>query len=121
MNRPFPFRRRPFIPLIFVAVLALVGLVVMSLWNALMPDIFHLPAIGYWQALGLFILGRLLIGGFSGGRRGRGRGRRREMIHHLRERWQHMTPEQQEKFRRGWKNRWNVDIEEEMSGEKPQE
>ena len=39
----------------------LLGLVVMALWNALMPDIFGLPPIGYWQAVGLFILAHLLF------------------------------------------------------------
>ncbi|HPQ67895.1 MAG TPA: hypothetical protein PKW95_02125 [bacterium] len=37
------------------------GLVVMWLWNAVMPGIFDLPTIGYWQAVGLFILAHLLF------------------------------------------------------------
>ena len=41
----------------------LFGIFVKLLWNALMPDIFGLPEIGYWQAVGLVILGHLLIGG----------------------------------------------------------
>ena len=44
--------------------LALVlSIVVQWLWNWLMPDIFGLKQITYWQALGLIILGRLLFGG----------------------------------------------------------
>ena len=38
-----------------VAVLALVALlsyVVMRLWNALIPDLFHGPMLGFWQAAG---------------------------------------------------------------------
>ena len=42
------------------AVGLLLGIVVMSLWNWLMPEIFGLPEIGYWQAVGLFILCHLL-------------------------------------------------------------
>lgn len=38
------------------AFLALVGLVTMKLWNALMPDIFGVKSISYWQAWGLLIL-----------------------------------------------------------------
>lgn len=31
------------------------------LWNWLMPDLFELPTISYWQAIGLFILSRILF------------------------------------------------------------
>ncbi len=45
-----------------VAALALVfGLVVMLLWNWLMPAIFGLPLIGYWQAWGLVLLSHILF------------------------------------------------------------
>jgi len=49
------------IGIIFVAVivgglLSLVGLVVMSLWNLLMPEIFGLPQISMIQAMGLLLL-----------------------------------------------------------------
>jgi len=53
-----------FVPL-FIAGAFVFGFVLMLLWNVLMPQLFHLSRIGYWQALGLFILGRLLLGGFS--------------------------------------------------------
>ena len=39
----------------------LLGLGVMYLWNWLMPVIFGLPEIDYWQAVGLFILCHLLF------------------------------------------------------------
>jgi len=39
----------------------LLGLVVMWLWNWLMTDLFGLPAIDYWQAVGLFVLAHLLF------------------------------------------------------------
>jgi hypothetical protein len=45
------------------ALAVLVGLVVKALWNALMPGIFGLPEVGYWQAVGLLVLGHLLFGG----------------------------------------------------------
>jgi hypothetical protein len=37
------------------------GFVVMLLWNWLMPAIFDLPELGYWQAVGLTILCHLLF------------------------------------------------------------
>lgn len=47
-----------------VAALGLVlGLAVQHLWNWLMPPIFGLTAISYWQAVGLLVLGHLLFGG----------------------------------------------------------
>ena len=50
------------------------GWLVMILWNWLMPTIFHLGEIAYWQAFGLVILAKLLFGGmgFRGGGRGPG-------------------------------------------------
>ena len=40
---------------------------IMWLWNWLMPMLFGLTTITYWQGLGLAVLGRLLMGGFGGG------------------------------------------------------
>lgn len=52
---------------VFVFVL---GSVVMFLWNALLPDILGAKEITFWQAIGLFVLSRILFGGFrmGGGR-----------------------------------------------------
>ena len=59
--------------IIAVAALAILfGLFVKWLWNALMPGIFGLPEIGYWQAVGLVVLAHILFGGdhsHSGGGR----------------------------------------------------
>jgi hypothetical protein len=45
------------------AIFALVfGLLVMLLWNWLMPLIFGLPEITYWQAFGIVILVKLIFG-----------------------------------------------------------
>jgi hypothetical protein len=81
------------IPIGIVAVLAVVGLVVMSLWNWLIPTLFGGPALHFWQAIGLLVLTRILIG-----RVGRGPGhwgwRSR-----MRQDWQRMTPEERERLR----------------------
>ena len=66
--------------LLFVA---LGGAIVLQLWNWLLPPIFGLPVITFWQALGLLALCRILFGGFGG----RGFSSR------------HMTPEERERFR----------------------
>ena len=44
------------------------GFVVTHLWNYLMPGLFGLRTITFWQAVGLMLLGRLLFGGFRPGR-----------------------------------------------------
>ena len=49
------------VPLIFLAIVGF-GFITMTLWNVLMPEIFNLPVIGFWQAAGLLILARLFFG-----------------------------------------------------------
>ena len=59
-----------FIGLVFVCLFALIfGFVVKWLWNMLMPAIFGLGAITFWQAFALVVLAKLLFGSFSGPRR----------------------------------------------------
>ena len=83
--------------LLFGALAATIfSFVVMWLWNWLMPAIFGLHAISFWQALGLLVLSKILFGGFRG-RPGFGMHWRQRMM----ERWEHMTPEEREKFRAG--------------------
>jgi hypothetical protein len=81
----------------------LYGKLIMYLWNWLLPGLFGLHTIGFWQALGLLLLSRILFGGF-GGHGPSPSGRRRRME----ERWEKMTPEEREKFRQGMHGRcWN--------------
>lgn len=44
----------------------LFGFVIMWLWNWLMPEIFGLATLTYWQAVGVFILFKILLGGCGG-------------------------------------------------------
>jgi hypothetical protein len=75
---------------------AIGGGVVLYLWNWLMPSLFGWREITFWQALGLLALCRILFGGL--GRHGSGRSNFRRL---LAERWEHMTPEERERFRQG--------------------
>jgi len=43
------------------------GYFVMLLWNWLMPMIFGLTTITFWQAVGIVLLARLIFGGFKHG------------------------------------------------------
>jgi hypothetical protein len=83
-----------------VLFIAIAGLLVMRLWNWLAPDLFGLHAIGFWQAVGLLILSKILFGGFRG-RPGPYLYWRRRMM----ERWEQMTPEEREKFRQEMRGR----------------
>ena len=55
----------------FMVFMFIGGIVVQWLWNWLMPDIFELRRVTFWEALGLLALSRILFGGFgkSGGSR----------------------------------------------------
>jgi hypothetical protein len=67
--------------------LFLFGWVVMLLWNWLMPDIFGLKRISYWQGWGLLALSTILFKGMgssnSGGKSDRKR--KQELRRHMRE------------------------------------
>jgi hypothetical protein len=89
-----------------IAVVACVvfGLVVEHLWNWLMPGIFGLPAIGYWKAIGLLLLSKILFGGIHR-HGGRGRGRR-DWKERMEKKFAGMSPEERERFRAGMRGRW---------------
>jgi hypothetical protein len=80
--------------------IALGGEVVMRLWNWLLPGLFGWRIIGFWQAVGLLALCRILFG--HHGWRGHGRSNFRRRMH---ERWEQMTPEERAKFRQGMRGR----------------
>ena len=61
----------------FFVFVPLFGYVTMRLWNWLMPALFGWHLIGFWQAMGILILCRLLFGGFHGRHGGRGHWRHR--------------------------------------------
>lgn len=73
----------------------LLGFVVQALWNWLMPPIFGLPEITYWQAWGLFLLAHLLLGGgmkFQHKHKHEDQNRRNRFFETLKERWPHGAP-----------------------------
>jgi len=78
-----------------IAFLVVLGWLVMTLWNWLVPALFRGPTIGYWQALGLLVLSRLLVGGWRG--RGGWHGHWRQRM--WRERWESLTPEERARLR----------------------
>ncbi|WP_199269809.1 hypothetical protein [Mucilaginibacter lacusdianchii] len=119
MKKAFYKGRFIFIPLIAAAVLAIASLIVMQLWNNILPDVLHVSSITFWQAMGIFVLCKVLFGFGRGGRFGGGapwgRGR-------MAEKFKNMSPEERAKFKeqfadrmchgRGsrWRREWDEDV-----------
>lgn len=80
-----------------VVAATVLGFIVRGLWNVLMPPIFGWRLITFWQALGLLLLCKILFGGFHR----HGGGGRNQWRKRMKERWEHMTPEERERFRKG--------------------
>lgn len=94
-----------------IAAILVFGLVVMGLWNAILPAVLGVKTITFIQALGILLLSKILFGGFGGGRHRSGcrnNGKWMEM----KNKFAGMTPEEREKFKAEWKNkcghRWTM-------------
>ena len=107
-------RRKPYlIPLFLMlgaAAFALFGWLLMTLWNLALVPAVGANLISFWQALGILVLSRLLLGGMGG---------RRKWGHRMamREKWMNMSAEEKEKFREQCRNRWGH----RFAGASPQE
>ncbi len=84
--------RRYFIPPLVLIIFAGISALVMVLWNLLMPALFNLPELRFWQAVGLLLLTRLLFGF----------GQHHHPFNHkrtsIREKISGMTPEERKEF-----------------------
>jgi hypothetical protein len=80
------------------------GVLVMFLWNAVIPDLFGGPSLSFWQAAALLLLSHILLRGWSPWRQKNG--------------WKHdrwhqrfekklaaMNPEDRERFKEEWHRR----------------
>jgi len=106
----------------FALFLFVFGFISMTLWNALIPDLFHGPILTYWQALGLLLFAKIFFGAKGGHHRG---------WHHKRKPWMkewendwqtykgwqcwgreweekfaRMTPEERDNWKRNLKDQW---------------
>jgi hypothetical protein len=102
MKKLFYERRFLFIPIGAAAILALISFVLMQLWNNLLPGILHVPTITYWQAMGIFILCKILFGFGPKGGGGAPWMRRKRMME---DRLSGMSPEERERFKEQMKSR----------------
>lgn len=103
-----------------VAMILIAGGVVMLLWNAIVPDLFHAPSIGYWQAVGLLVLTHILFRGFGRWKHGRHAMYSSHWKHKLEEKLAAMSPEEREQFKAEWKRRcgWSPEGPEAPSSQK---
>lgn len=105
MKRTFYKWRFIFIPIGIAAFLTLISFVVMQLWNNLLPGILHVGAITFWQAMGIFILCKILFGFGKGGKPGWGGGGNPWMRKRMEERFKNMSAEEQERFKAKMRDR----------------
>ena len=75
--------------------------VVMLLWNWLVPPIFGGSAISFFQAAGILILTKILFGGWGGWRHKKNYWREK-----MRRRIASMPPEDRERFKARFKEKW---------------
>jgi Ca2+/H+ antiporter, TMEM165/GDT1 family len=102
----------PLFIIIGVAAIAIFGWVVMYLWNAVLAPATGAGIITFWQALGILVLSRILVGGFGGGDKGHRSSSRR-----WKEKWTNMSEEEKVKFREEWKRRCGKSFNDWGSGE----
>jgi hypothetical protein len=83
-----------------LVVIFLFGIVVMLLWNWLLPVVAGLPEITFLQAIGLLVLSHILFGGLGGiGRMAAGRAMRGAgQGNSFREKWFKMSDEERREF-----------------------
>lgn len=105
MHKKFWIKKIIGIIILVIVMMALLGWVVMCLWNNVLAAVLPVSVVTFWQALGILLLSKILFGGFHG-RWGSHRGGRwgKEM----QEKWHGMTPEEREKIKQEWRNRCRV-------------
>lgn len=77
---------------------------VMYLWNGIIPDVFGLTSITFWQAAGIILLSKLLFGGMNFGKR-RCCHKKHRFGYGMKEKFMNMSDEDKEKMKQEWKAR----------------
>lgn len=100
----FGNRKLFFLPLFLIAFLSL-SVIVMLLWNWIIPSITSFGALSYWKAMGLLVLTRILFGGFHFKRH------HHKMQHHIeqhaafKDKFMAMNDDERQQFKNQWKQR----------------
>ena len=105
MDRKFWLLRGLRISLFAAIFLTAVVFLTQYLWNWLVPELFHGPAISLGQTVGLLVLTRILFGGFRGGQPGGWAQRRKAWQQRMAGRMENLSPQEREKFRQQMQQR----------------
>src|SRR5690606_24943290 len=81
--------------------LAVLTFVTQQLWNWLIPDLFGGPVLTFWQALGLLVLSKILLGGFA-----KGGHREHSLKMKMKEELSRMSPEEREALKQRIREKW---------------
>jgi Ca2+/H+ antiporter, TMEM165/GDT1 family len=90
--------------LIGAALVLALGFVVMYLWNAILPSVLGVKTISFWQAMGIFVLAKILFGGFKGGGH-----KKQEWRRKMHDKWEQMSPDERQQWKqnmRNWCGQW---------------
>lgn len=71
---------------------------VMWLWNWLMPAIFGLGIITFWQAAGILVLSKILFSGSGHGKSWHNDRRKKYWHSRFKEKWEHIPEEKKREF-----------------------
>ena len=97
---------KKFWPLLFILVpigIYLFIYSVMFLWNAILPEVIGVKEINFWQAGGIFLLCKILFGGFNYGNH-KHKGNAYSSLK-MKEKLMNMSEEEKEQFKSEWRSR----------------
>ncbi|MEQ9300574.1 MAG: hypothetical protein RIF33_18525 [Cyclobacteriaceae bacterium] len=93
---------------LFAVLFAALSAVVMLLWNWLLPELFDLPVISYWQAAGLLLLSKLI---FGFGRGHKSHPAPQKWKAYWASKWSHIPPEDKMKWKETFAEKWGCPME----------
>jgi hypothetical protein len=119
------FYKAPLFLILGGAFAILVGYVVMLLWNALIPMLFHGPVLTFWQAVGMLVLLKILFHNHRVGSwhsHGWHPSYHKQWKERLHSKMASMTPEDKARFKDEWHRRcspryWDHFHSEERNGQ----
>lgn len=91
-----------FIVFVFIAFAAVISWIVMSLWNAILPDVVGVKPLSFWQSAGLLLLAKIIFGGLGSSKR-----RWKSKKKGWKNKWMNMSQEERQEAKSRWKEHCN--------------
>ena len=85
--------------------IGLFTLAVMLLWNWLMPELFNLSTIDFWQAMGLLALSKIFFSGFGGAHHSYEKKKKKHWHKKFEEKWRNMSHSKHDEFAQKMKDK----------------